>query len=155
MQVLQGLREGRPVQSSAIHIPQEKRPQLLCQSSDGPSSHLLLIQPSPFICPGQTSVAGQKRSQNLAQTAERLHTAAYGVPTHAQGAARGQPGGPGPEPPGPPQRPAGRASSSDPHLWPQTSGSRPEKALVFGAGEDERDWSLRSRDCCPLPAWRR
>lgn len=139
-QVLQGLSERRPVQSSAIHILQTKRPQQLCQSSCSPSScHLL--EPSPFIRPRQTSVPGQKRSQNPAQATVRLHTttgsAAERLPTHAEGATRGEPRDPRPKSPSPPQHPTSRASSSNANLWPQTSGSRPEKALLFRAREDE------------------
>lgn len=136
-QVLQGLVERCPVQSSALHILQKKRPQFLRRS---PGS---LLQPPPFIRPRQAPVPGQKRSQNPAQTAGRLHPAtghaAPRFPTHPEGAARSQPRGPGPESPGPPQHPPRRTSSSDAHLWPQASGSGPEKALVFRARQDERD----------------
>lgn len=139
-QVLQGLSERRPVQSSAIHILQTKRPQHLCQSSCSPSScHLL--KPSPFIRPRQTSVPGQKRSQNPAQATVRLHTATGSatehLPAHSEGATCGKSRGPRPKSPGPPQHPTSWASSSNAHLWPQTSGRRPEKALIFRAREDE------------------
>lgn len=134
-QVLQGLVERRPVQSAAIHIVQEKRPQLLRQPCW--SSRSRLLQPSPFIRPRQTSGPGQKRSQNLAQTAGRLHTAAgLAAPrfaAHPEGATCGQPGRPRPESPGPPQHPPRRASASNTHLWPQASRSRPEEAFVFRA----------------------
>lgn len=139
-QVLQGFSERRPVQSSAIHILQKKRPQHLCQSSCSPSScHLL--EPSSFIRPRQTSVPGQKRSQNPAQATVRLHTTTGSeserLPTHAEGATRGKPRGPRSKSSGPPQHPTSWASSSNAHLWPQTSGSRAEKALIFRAREDE------------------
>lgn len=134
-QVLQGLVERCPVQSPAIHILQKKRAQFLRRPSW--STHPRLLQPSASIRPWQTSVPGQERSQNLAQTSGRLHTApghaAHRFPTHPQGATRSHPGGPRPESPGPPQHPASRASSSDTHLWPQASWSRPEKAFVFRA----------------------